>query len=163
MTGDQHTEHGDLARRSGRAAGVERAFHAARSLGVAVVIAASSVALGGCATSTSPYDDLERAAQPSDQLPDSVADDAAVNPESARLVGEYEGTQVWIALGASEDHACLVIAPTNGDTQIACDFFGRDISVSEGTAVNYLLVPNRGEAPDGDHLQLSTNVYVIAK
>ncbi|RYF56829.1 MAG: hypothetical protein EOO27_17275 [Comamonadaceae bacterium] len=96
-------------------------------------------------------------------LPDSVAADAAVNPESARLVGDYEGTKVWIALGAAEDHACLVIVPTNGDAQVACDFLGREISVSEGTAVTYLLVPNSGEAPDGDHLRLSTNVYVIAK
>lgn len=133
------------------------------SLCVAVVVAVTSVGLSGCATSTSPYDDLERAAQSSDQLPGSVADDAVLTPESARLVGEYEGTRVWIVRGASEDHACLVIVPTDGDTQAACDFFGREITVSESTAVNYLLVPNSGEAPDGDHLRLSTNVYVIAK
>lgn len=147
----------------GHSVGAEAVVRATRSLGVAIVIAASSVALAGCTTPTTPYDDLERDTQPSDQLPDSMAHDATVNPESARLVGEYEGTKVWITLGASEDHVCLVIAPGDGDSQAACDFFGREIRLSEDSAVHYLLVPNSGEAPEVVHLRLSKNVYVIAK
>lgn len=134
-----------------------------RSSVVAIAIAVSALALAGCATSASPYSDLDRAAEPSDQLPDSVAADAAVDSESARLVGEYEGTRVWVSRGASEDRACLVMVPTGGDAQAACDFVGREISVSEGSAVTYLLLPDSGRAPDEDHLRLSDNVYVIAK
>lgn len=57
-----------------------------RSVGVAIAIAASPLALAGCDIAASPYADLNRAAQPSDQLPDPAAADAAINPESARLV-----------------------------------------------------------------------------
>lgn len=134
-----------------------------RPVGFAVALAASALAFAGCAAVGSPYSDLDRTAQPSDQLPDAVASDAAVDAESARRVGEYKGTQVWVSLGASEDSACLVIAPSDGNAQVACDVAGHDISVSEGSAVSYLLVPGRGQAPDGDYIRLSENVYVIAK
>lgn len=134
-----------------------------RSVAVAIALVVSALTLAGCATSVSPYSDVNRAAQPSDQLPDAVAADADIDAESARLVGEYQGTRVWVSLGASEDSACLVIVPTAGDTQVACDIAGHEISLSEGSAVKYLLVPGRGEAPDGDHIRLSENVYVVAK
>ena len=135
-----------------------------RALVVAIALVASSLALAGCGLGPPSYSDLHRDARSSDEPPADIAAEGVIDSESARLVGEYDGTRVWLSRGASEGIVCLVIAPTSVDVEVACGAAGTEIHASEGSAVSYYVVADGASPPDvGDSTRLSDNVYTVAK
>ncbi|MFV0373958.1 hypothetical protein [Microbacterium sp.] len=134
--------------------------------GVVAVIAvvAGSITLVGCGFSGPSYADLQRDAQPADVLPTDIVAAGGIDSESARLVGEYEGTRVWLSRGSSEGSVCLVIEPRGADADVACAAAGSEIDLRESTAVHYWAVPDWTSPPDAGYMiRLSDSVYISAK
>lgn len=126
---------------------------------MSVSLLSLAVLLAGCSSSGATYSALDRESEPADELPAVVAegnDDIAV--DTARYVGEYDGTGLWIARAESPDTVCLILYPNDRDWVAGCGAEGGPIGVG-GPSGDFIVTPDGAPAPD-DSDRVTDNVYV---
>ncbi|WP_270366263.1 hypothetical protein [Microbacterium algeriense] len=136
-------------------------LHVAR-MTAGVALAASAVALSGCTAFATSYDVLDREAEPADMVPDSVvAEDSGdvADLSSARLVGEHEGTSIWLLRGVEVGAVCVLAYPDNDLWLMACGGEQGPVELS-GPAGHFVTVPDDYPTPDGA-TRISANVYAV--
>lgn len=126
--------------------------------GVAAIIGVSALLLAGCGGAAANYADLDGNRAPEDALP-AISEDALgdLDPETSRFLGEFDGTELWLAAATAPTAAvCLVVMPDSGDWIAGC---GADFAIG-GPNGEFHVKPDG--APSHDHLTpLSENVYRI--
>ncbi|GAA2585975.1 hypothetical protein [Microbacterium binotii] len=129
-----------------------------RRLLTPISLLAAALALAGC-TSVGSYTDLE--STETRALPDAVTEDARANLDldSMRWVGQYEGTDVWLARGSKAGEICIFTYPGDGAWASVCGGEGGELGVSGPDQRVYMVVPDGGDSPEGS-IAVSHNVYV---
>ncbi|MGG7509146.1 hypothetical protein [Plantibacter sp. YIM 135249] len=89
--------------------------------------------LAGCTIGQAHYADLDRAATAEDVLPAFVerSDDAAFAEESVRLIGTFEGVDVFLAQGDDEP-VCLILVQPVAKWILSCS--GGSVGTDQVTA-----------------------------
>lgn len=116
---------------------------------------ASIILLVGCSAPQGAFTDLQGKRDIRDELPqlgDGAYDN--VDVETSRLVGEHEGTLLWLAEGLDDSAVCLV-ADAGDDWIVGC---GRAAVKVGGAAGSFEVVPDGAIAPESA-TQVSENVY----
>ncbi|GAB3298105.1 hypothetical protein [Pseudoclavibacter terrae] len=115
---------------------------------------------GTVAASAPTFADLEAGGANEKDLPSELPDNAldGADLDSARWVGEHEGTDVWLAapVEGSLYDACILAFPDAQNWTSGC---GGGVSGPDQRW--YAIVPD-GEAPPENSVALSENVYVSA-
>ena len=106
---------------------------------------------------------LERAAQPTDELPATVADEAGIDPGTSRFAVRTTAGQHYAAL-RWRGELCLVVVPDGDVPRTVCTAAGKDATVTalgeDGSRVR--LVTDDAPAPDEAEgwRPAGTNVWV---
>ena len=125
----------------------------------AVVVAVAALGLAACASPGPTYAALDRAATPADALPDDLPAHALedVEPDSARLVGEHDGTRLWLLRSAiPELEICLLAFVDAADWMQGCGG-GDEVRVSGGPG-DFTVLADGAVVPDG-LTQVGENVH----
>lgn len=129
--------------------------------GVVLAAMVAAVVLSGC-SSGSGYADLSpeatsRDAWPSD-LPEYSMD--SVDEKTSRLVGKYEGSELYLARSIDpKDEVCLLAYTDGSDWVVGCGPSGLRVSASSHGTFAVL-----GDGATNDDLEaISTNVYAIKR
>lgn len=132
-----------------------------RALPAALLVAAAAM-LTACAASPG-LADLERPATEADRLPDVPAytddseRDVEIVEDSSRLVGEYDGVQLWLTRTVSGG-ACLLTYPNEQDWVSGCTD-GPPLLVS-GPAGTFIVIEDGGSPPE-NAVPVSENVFAL--
>lgn len=124
-----------------------------------IAVACSAFLLAGCITSGSPYAVFEEEAQPADELPAELpayAGDGA-DLETARYVGEYDKSSLWLMRGAEKNDICILAWQDEAAWVLGCGFASGPVGIG-GMAGKFTVVPDGVPAPEGT-TQVSENVY----
>jgi hypothetical protein len=129
-----------------------------RLIGTFAALLASAALLTGCAIGGSSYSVLDRAPEASDALPTVLdSEDLGIDRDTARYVGERDGTRLWLARGEEDLGVCLVVFPEFGDWVAGCG--GGDLALgANGQREAYLVRPDIAPAPRNAE-RISENVY----
>lgn len=112
------------------------------------------------ASNTAPtYAVFDRAAEEADELPSDIPDYAveSVDKTTARFVGEYEATSLWLMRGREPAMICLVAHQSDQKWNAACGGEQGPLAVS-GDAGHFTVVPDGDTGPAGA-TQISENVF----
>lgn len=124
-----------------------------------IAVAFSAFLLTGCIASGVPYAVLEEDAQPADELPAELpgyAGDGA-DLETARFVGEHDGSSLWLMRGKDNSGICLLAYRDESVWTLGCSSAGGQMGIG-GLAGNFTVLPDGAPAPEGA-TQVSENVY----
>lgn len=129
-------------------------------------LAISIVALVGataCSHQVDNYSDLSEDSDNEKPLPDTIREEASVSLDldSARWVGEHEGTELWLGLEADDMGICLVVYPDDERWVSGCSTAG-EVIVSNGDGWDYRAHPDNADLPEGA-IQVSRNVFVTQR
>lgn len=129
-----------------------------RMSAAAVMTLIVSLAAAGCSSPAAGLSDLERDATTDHPVPVDVSDDALadLDLDSIRWVGEHDGTDLWLASGAEDHDACLLIYPDATDWVVACGV--GPMQSSTGAGRTFAVVPDGATAPAGFEA-VSRNVF----
>lgn len=127
-----------------------------RTVPTAVVLATAATPLAACASGDG-FGDLARQAQANDPLPEAVTfSDIEIAPESSRMVGTHEGTDLWL-VRTETGGVCLLAYPDEEEWVAGCSD-GTPLNVS-GPAGSFTVIADGEEPPDGA-APVTENVFV---
>jgi hypothetical protein len=112
--------------------------------------------LAACsAQGASGFSDLDREPSTADAIPASVSVEGTGAPTTARFVGEYEGTRLWLM--ETDRGLCLVMYPDGGDWLSSCTEPAGELGAS-GPGGDFVVIRDGGYPPPGA-IRVSANVY----
>jgi len=117
--------------------------------------------LTSCTATAFEPPELQRPQREGDALPASVLDTAGVAPDSSRLVGPWESSQVYLARSNQQDKStCLVVVGGQdaADWASSCLSAGGYIEMSLA-GQRYLLGESAGGGSDEEWTELAEGVY----
>lgn len=133
-----------------------------RHTGVLGMLVAAAV-LTSCTCTTFEPPEMQRAQQDSDSLSPAVLETADLAPDSTRLVGPWESTQVYLARSTMQDKStCLVIVASDDPQNFAtsCLSAGGFIEMSLA-GHRYLLGEDADAGRDERWTELTDGVYAL--
>lgn len=119
--------------------------------------------LTSCSATAFEPPELQRPQREGDALPASVLDSAGVDPDSSRLVGPWESSQVYLARSNQEDKSsCLVVVAGQdaSDWASSCLVAGGYIEMSLA-GQRYLLGESADAGSDEEWTELAEGVYAL--
>jgi len=129
--------------------------------GVVLAATVAAVVLAGC-SSGSGYADLSPEATSRDGWPTDLPEYStdSVDEKTSRFVGEYEGSELYLARSIEPQEGVCLLAYTDGsDWVVGCGPSGLRVSASSERTFAVL-----GDGATSEDLQaISTNVFVIKR
>lgn len=129
----------------------------------AMMLAGAALLLGataGCSAGASTYADLTNDPPVNKPIPTDLESQAleGFDTDSIRWVGEYGGSQLWLAAGTGDFEVCLLQYADAQEWSGSCSG-GNGISSSRiGDGPQFQVVPDGQEPREGSD-RVSTNVY----
>ena len=129
-----------------------------------LALAGGTLMLAGCAWGGPSYAVLDQAPQPSDELPQSIVDGSdQIDPETARLLGEYDGVTLWLIRGvATSNMICLGAQATDDDWSVSCGSEGGELGAGGPAGKSYKVVPDGAPVNEDGATKLTENVYQVS-
>jgi hypothetical protein len=126
---------------------------------LALATACAALALAGCAAAGPTYSVLDREAEAADAVPGDLPAQAGdgADLDSARVVGEHEGSSLWLMRGDEPGTICLLSHRDDGAWIVVCSDEGTGLQ-TEGETGHFAVVPDGAPGPEGTS-QVSENVY----
>ena len=127
------------------------------------MLAGAALLLGataGCSENTATYADLDNDASVDKPLPASLEEHSldGFDTESIRWVGEYGGSQLWLAAGTDEFEVCLLQYADAQEWSGSCSGGNGISSARIGSGPQFPVVPDGQEPRDGSD-KVASNVY----
>ncbi len=115
----------------------------------------------GCTSGGGGYAVFDRDPVASDELPAEYVerDSDLIDAGTSRLVGEHEGTRLYLVEGATGSSICLVVLPADEEGMAGCGGGGGPMQVSNARET-YEVRPDGYDVPDGA-VQISENVFAV--
>lgn len=117
-------------------------------------------ATAGCSGSASTYADLDNLPSIDMPIPADLENQTldGFDTESIRWVGEYEGSQLWLAAGTDEFEVCLLQYADAREWSGSCSGGDGISSARIGDGPQFQVVPDGQEPREGSD-RVSNNVY----
>ncbi|MEI3849253.1 MULTISPECIES: hypothetical protein [unclassified Microbacterium] len=128
-----------------------------------LILTGATIVLAGCASGGSSYSDLDREPESSDALPAVIAEgNDQIEPETARLLGEYDGVTLWLIRGVeNSDLICLGAMAAEDDWSVSCGGEGGVLGAAGPGGKSYKVAPDGMPLDEDGATQLTENVYEV--
>lgn len=123
----------------------------------------SGLIFSSCTVPGNGYSILDREAQASDKVPETLPDYAGDDADlsSSRFVGEHDGTSLWLMKGNDAEAVCLLAYPDAEGWVIGCSGIASQSRLG-GAGAGFLFQPDFAPEPEGS-IKISANVYVTER